>query len=162
NPEDTIVVDGRTLTRLALRYYGRYAYVGRHLDWNQVQVVAELGSGAGGQTEVLAKLHPELTLLLFDIPPQLYICEQYLKAVFGDRVISYRQARTLLPDSKPTKGKIHVLGNWMLDRVVQSHVDLFWSACTLCSTEPETVATYLSIVDQAQVPGVYLAERFDG
>src|SRR5262249_43591511 len=116
NPEDTIVVDGRTLTRLALRYYGRYAYVGRHLDWNQVQVVAELGSGAGGQTEVLAKLHPELTLLLFDIPPQLYICEQYLKAVFGDRVISYRQARTLLPDSKPTKGKIHVLGNWMLDR----------------------------------------------
>ena len=38
----------------------------------------ELGSGSGKQVEVVAKLHPNVCYFLFDMPPQLYLCEPFL------------------------------------------------------------------------------------
>ena len=119
NPEDFFEVDGRCLTPRSLIYYMRYGYVGRYLDWTKVGVMAELGPGVGTQTEVIGKLHPDISILLFDIPPQLYVCEAYLKAVFGDRVVSYRETRNIKQGFQPRPGKIYVFGNWQLE---------FWEA----------------------------------
>lgn len=162
NPEDYFLMDGRGLTPRGLLYYMRYGYVGRYLDWGAIDVVAELGPGAGTQTEVIAQLHPGIALLLFDIPPQLYVCESYLKAVFGDRVVSYGRNRSIREGFRPEPGKIYIFGNWQWEILKQVQFDLFWSAACLCATEPEVAENYLRIVNDSPATMAYLMENFSG
>ena len=162
NPEDYFEINGRGLTPRSLMYYIRYGYVGRHVDWNAVKVVAELGPGAGTQTEVIAQLHRGITLLLFDIPPQLYVCEAYLRTVFGDRVVSYRQTRQIARGFRPEPGRIYIFGNWQMEILQAVQFDLFWSAACLCATEPDIAENYLAIVNNSPAPAAYLMENFEG
>lgn len=162
NPEDYFRISGRGLTPRGLIYYMRYGYVGRHLDWNAVEAVAELGPGAGTQTEVIGHLHPNVSFLLFDVPPQLYVCEAYLRAVFGDRVVSYRQNRDVKAGFRPQPGKIYIFGNWQMEILRKTDYDLFWSAACLCATEPDVAENYLRIVNESPASMAYLMENFDG
>jgi len=162
NPEDYFEMDGRVLTPRGLLYYMRYGYVGRFLDWGAVKVIAELGPGAGTQTEIIAQLHPDISVLLFDIPPQLYVCESYLSAVFGDRVVSYRENREINQGFRPDPGKIYIFGNWQWEILRQTQLDLFWSAACLCATEPEVAENYLSVVNDSPASMAYMMENFQG
>lgn len=162
NPEDYFLINGRGLTPRGLMYYMRYGYVGRFVNWDSVNVVAELGPGAGTQTEVIAQLHPKISFLLFDIPPQLYVCERYLSTVFGDRAVSYRRTRELAEDFAPEPGRIYFFGNWQIERLLTVKYDLFWSAACLCATEPQVAENYLRIVDGSFAQLAYLMENFDG
>jgi hypothetical protein len=49
---------------------------------------------------IMASYSPEQTILLFDIPPQLYILNHYLKKRFGSRVIPYETAINIDLDGK--------------------------------------------------------------
>jgi putative sugar O-methyltransferase len=161
-PADYFEIEGRGLTPRSLTYYMRYGYVGRHLDWATVNVVAEIGSGVGTQAEIIASLHPNVALLLFDIPAPLYVCESYLKAVFGNRVVSYRENRAVRPGFHPTPGNIYLFGNWQLEILKSVRPDLFWSAACLCATEPDVAENYLNIINRSSVPAAYLMENFNG
>ena len=161
-PAEYFEIDGHGFTPRSLMYYMRYGYVGRHLDWNTVKVMAELGPGAGTQAEVIAQLHPGIALLLFDIPGPLYVCESYLKAVFGDRVVSYRENRDIKPGFRPEPGKIYMFGNWQLEILKAIELDLFWSAACLSATEPSVAENYLRIASASGAPNIYLMENFAG
>jgi len=162
NPEDVFEIGGRTLTPGCLTYYIRYGYVGNYLDWSAVNTMAELGPGGGTQTEIIAKLHPNMAILLFDIPPQLYVCEAYLKAVFDERVVSYRQNREIEQGFRPEPGKIYIFGNWQLELLKNIDFDLFWSAACISATEPDVAENYLGIINSSPVRMAYLMENFDG
>lgn len=110
--------------------------------------------------EVLKKLHPELCFYLFDIPPQLYVCEQYLKAVFPGCVVSYRDTRDLItPPVEP--GKIFIWGNWKFPILEQVQIDLFWNSASFQEMEPDVVANYLKYVNN-QAKRVFLMEVMGG
>lgn len=162
NPEDYFEVEGNWYTPRSLVYYMRYGYVGRFVDWSGVRAMAELGPGSGYQAEVIAKLNPNVALLLFDIPPQLYICESYLKAVFGGRVVSFRETRKLKSGFRPEPGRIYIFGNWQMEFLRNTEIDLFWDAATLYCTEPEVTENYLGIVNAGTAKTAYLLENFDG
>jgi len=162
NPEDYFEFGGHGLTPRGLLYYMRYAYVGRFLDWGALKVLAELGPGVGTQTEVIAQLHPDIAILLFDIPPQIYVCESYLRSVFGDRVVSYRQNRDIRAGFRPQPGKIYIFGNWQWEVLKQVNFDLFWSAACLCATEPEVAEHYLGVINASPARMAYLMENFQG
>lgn len=160
NPEDVIEIDGRAYTTSILYYYLRYAYCCRHIDFEKVGVLVELGSGAGKQVEVIKKLHPNTSFLLFDIPPQLYVCEQYLKSVFPDFVVSYRDTRNL--DSiEAEKGKIFIFGNWKFPLIEKIRVDLFWNAASFQEMEPDVVLNYLRYMNE-KADAVFLQETMQG
>lgn len=162
NPEDVFKVDGRSYTMSMLYYYLRYAFCSQHVDFKSIDRVMELGSGSGKQVEVIKKLHPQLTFLLFDLPPQLYVCEMYLNTVFPGAVVSYRDTRKRenLTDLEP--GKIYMFGNWKFPLTEElGVVDLFWNAASFQEMEPHVVANYLSHVDQTAAR-VYLQETMEG
>lgn len=100
NPEDVFEIAGRAYTMRALYYYLRYAYCCQFVDFDEIDLMVELGSGMGRQIEIVRKLHPRIRVIAFDIPPQLYVCSQFLSAVFPDAVIGYETTRTYraLPD----------------------------------------------------------------
>ena len=162
NPEDVFVVDGRTYTTSMLQAYILYAYCCGFANFDAIHSVLELGSGSGKQVEVIRKLHPHLSFFLFDIPPQLYVCEQYLRAVFPDDVISYRQTRTLRGIGRPEPGKIYMFGTAKLPELSDLRCDLFWNAASFQEMEPELVLNYLGFVNRQTGRHVFLQENMHG
>ncbi len=161
NPVDRWQVDGRWITSSSLYYYMRYAYVSQFVSWTGKETIVELGSGSGKQAEVVAKLHPDATIFLFDIPPQLYVAHQYLRAVFGDRVVPYHVTKLVSKASDFQKGHIYLLPNWRFPLVRDLEADLFWSAATFGEMEPDVVLNYLSHV-RVSSRAAYLMQVMQG
>jgi putative sugar O-methyltransferase len=161
NPEDRIEVDGRLYTNKMLYYYQRYAYAQKHINFDNVRVIAELGSGSGKSIEVLKKLFPEITYVLFDISPQLYVCEQWLKEVFPGEVVSYRDCRNMTSLENLEKGKIYIFGAWHFPLLKNYKLDLFWNCASFQEMEPDVVANYLSFVNDS-AKDVFLLEKMNG
>ncbi len=161
NPQNVLNISGRPYPISILNYYLRYAYCCQFINFDTIRVVCELGSGSGKQIEVLKKLHPGLSFLIFDIPPQLYVCEQYLKAVFPNDVISYRETKGLSDISSPSTGKIYIFGSYKFPILESVKTDLFWNAASLQEIEPEMAKHYLSFVNRS-AKALYLHEWMSG
>ncbi len=160
NPEDVFVINDKAYTTHHFDYYLNYVYCTKFLDFSKVKLFVELGSGAGRQIEVLKKLYPQMTFCLYDIPPQIYVCEQYLSSVFPGQVVSYRQTRGMktVPSGD---GKIYIFGSWDFEMVKNMPVDLFWNCASFQEMEPEIVANYLSFVNKSAA-NVFLLEATRG
>lgn len=161
NPEDVFRVGDRVYTLSLLKYYLCYAYCCAFVDFKKVGSIVELGSGSGKQIEVIKKLHPDICFFLFDIPPQLYICEQYLRSVFPGDVVSYRETRDMNAMPAVTEGKIFMFGSWKIPIIEETKVDLFWNEASLQEMEPDVVANYLKYVNKA-AQTAFLCEVMQG
>jgi putative sugar O-methyltransferase len=161
DPEDIFEAAGGRYTSFTLYYYLRYAYVAPHFDFAQARTLVELGSGSGKQAELLALLHPNLTLYLFDIPPQLYVAHQFLQAALPGRVSSYFDTRNLERLPPPEPGRVYLFGSWQMPLIERETIDLFWSCATFGEMEPPVAANYLRFVN-ASARSVYLMQRMKG
>ncbi len=161
NPEALFEVDGISYPFSFYLYYLRYAYCTRFFDFNGAKTIVELGSGGGQQAEVIRLFHPEATILLFDIPPQLYVCEQFLKTAFPEQVTSYQDNKNATDLKSLESGKIHMLGAWQMPLLATFPHDLFHSCLSLAEMEPHVVRNYLGFVNQS-AENVYLAQYFHG
>ncbi len=161
NPEDIIKIGDKVYTMSILNYYLQYVYCCNYIDFDNIEIMVELGSGSGKQIEIIKKLHPDICFLLFDIPPQLYVCEQYLKAVFPNSVVSYKDTRNMDSIPKIQKGKIFIFGNWKFPIIEKVKIDLFWNAASFQEMEPDVVANYLNYINK-QADAVFLQEVMAG
>ena len=110
---------------------------------------------------MIKKLHPHICFFLFDIPPQSYVCEQYLTAVFPGSVVSYRTTRELDSIPEPQEGKIFIFGASKFPLIRDLKADLFWNAASFQEMEPHVVDNYLKYVN-GQAAGVFLLQMMDG
>lgn len=160
NPEDSCNIGGRTWSTAHLQYCSMFADAARYLALSEESVVCELGSGMGRNIEVMANLYGGATFLVFDIPPQLYIANQYLKAVFGERVISYEEAKLLDPadptTAKRIKGKVVMLPTWRMPAWSEWKIDIFWNSASFQEMEPNVVLNYLKLVKTMRPQWVYI------
>jgi putative sugar O-methyltransferase len=142
-------------------YYMQYAFCCQFVDFDQLQLLVELGPGCGKQVEVLRRLHLRLTIVLFDVTPQLYVAEQYLKAVFGNEVVSYRDTRVGLGADMLRPGRVYICGAWAFPTIRKLSVDLFWNSASFQEMEPDVVATCLNSV-RLSCQRVYLRQQGAG
>lgn len=162
SPADYFNIDDKGYTMQFLGFYIRYAFVQQQLKFRGDEVIVELGSGSGHQVEILKKLYPEMTILCFDLPAQLYLCEKYLTEALGqDHVVSSDQTITWSNLDKVEKGKVHFFGNWQMPMVKGFDHDLFWNAASFGEMEPDVVKNYLSYVKDT-AKHVYLMQARNG
>jgi putative sugar O-methyltransferase len=161
NPESIIRIRGKNYTPGILYYYLRYVYCSGFIHFNDIRLIVELGSGSGKQAEVIMKLHPDLIYIIFDIPPQLYVCQQYLKKVFPDSVVGYEVTRKYKSFHELKKGMIYIAGTWKFPYITDLDIDLFWNAASFQEMEPDVVENYLSFVKKKS-RYIYLQEQMAG
>lgn len=137
-------MEGRFYTASWLNFYCRYAYVSKYLSLDD-QVIVELGAGSGKQAELLKKAHPGLTIVIFDLPTQLYVCNQYLSKVFEgtEQVSDYYTGREVSSLKNIERGKINILPHWKFHILRGEAFDLLWNAASLQEMAPETAELYL-------------------
>lgn len=147
NPRDVFTVNGKTYTMAFLSFYIRYCFANSVLNFTGDEVMVELGSGSGHQLEILKKLYPNLTIICFDLPVPLFLCETYLSNVLGkESIVSSEETMDWRDLSAIKKGKVHFLGNWKYPLLEDFKFDLFWNAASFGEMEPHVVKSYLAPV----------------
>ena len=160
NPRSKFCVDGNWYTQQLIEKYRLYLECFRVFDLTTVDTVVEIGAGMGQQIEILHKLHPHLSFVIIDIPPQLYVSHQYLATVFGDDVVDYRKTNHgSLEDLEP--GKLYFLGPWMIPRLKPRGWTLLWNARSFQEMSEKSIESYHnSFRNFAQ--GLFLMNRTKG
>tara|TARA_B100001750_G_scaffold244558_1_gene262173 strand:- start:561 stop:1625 length:1065 start_codon:yes stop_codon:yes gene_type:complete len=161
NPENLFYVNKIPYTTLLLRYYVEYAYCCEFMDFNSITTMLDFGGGSGRQIEVLRKLHPNICFYFVEIPPQLYVAEQYLSALFPDSVVSYRETRKMNKLPEPEPGKIYILNTWQISKLNLEY-DLFWNADSFHEIEPQIVLEYLKIINRQTKKFVFIHDVMKG
>lgn len=161
-PADLFEYEGNKYTMPFLNNYVRYCFAKKHIPLRGSELFVELGTGSGYQVEVLKKVHPNMTVLCFDLPVQLFLCEEYLRNVFGeDAIVSSEETSSWSDMSGIRPGKIHFFGNWKWPLLKGLQIDLFWNAASFGEMEPEVVRNYLSYIRDA-VDYVFLLQARHG
>lgn len=160
NPEGIVQIEGKLWTATHLVYCSLFADAARYMTFKPNSVVCELGTGMGRNIEVLASLFEDATFLVFDIPPQLYVANQYLGKVFGDRVVGYRDANSLDPTNEDcvnsVKGKIIIQPSWRMPIWTSTKIDVFWNSASFQEMEPKVVCNYLTLVKKMRPEYIYI------
>lgn len=160
NPEDLVKIDGALWSMYHLQHCSMVADAARYIPFSNKMVFCELGQGLGRTAQVLAQLYEDATFILFDIPPQLYVCNQYLKSIFKSRVIDYKEAIKLDPKKSSTlkkiKGKIVVLPSWKMPEWQNIKVSIFWNSASFQEMEPHVAVNYLNIVKKMKPDWIYI------
>lgn len=162
NPENAFWIDGKLYTTALLNYYVKYSYCCQFLNFNSINTITEIGSGGAKQIEVIKKLHPHITFYLFDIPPPLYVTEQYLQSLFPGSVISYRETRNTEQISTTEPGKIFIFGPEKISELKDLSYDFFFNTHSFQEMEPKIVLNYLNFVNSQTKKYVFLAEATKG
>lgn len=146
-PGDLFKINGKNYTMMFLSYYLRYAFAYKHIRFKGNEIIVELGSGSGLQVEVLKKLYPDITILCFDLPGQLFLCEEYLKnALRENSVVSADITLQFTDLSSIQKGNVYMFGNWQFPLLKDFQFDVFWNAASFGEMEPHVVKNYLSCI----------------
>jgi putative sugar O-methyltransferase len=149
NPDGLVTIDGAFWSWTQLNCASLLGDALSYIDLDDINTVVELGGGLGRNILMLAKLRPAATILCFDIMPQVYVANQYLKAVMPDRVVSIDTGVHLDfadGDISSIKGKIAVLPAWKMPECQKIAIDLFWNAASFQEMEPDVVRNYLMLV----------------
>lgn len=161
-PADLFEHGGQKYTMPFLNYYIRYCFARKHMPMTGNETFVELGSGSGYQVEVLKKVYPDMTVLCFDLPAPIFLCEEYLRHVFGDdAVVGVEETAGWSSLAQLQPGKIHFFGNWKWPLLEGHEIDLFWNAASFGEMEPEVVRSYLSYI-KSTVGHVYLLQARHG
>lgn len=162
SPDDLFEIKGNKYTIQFLGFYIRYCFINSLVKFTGEETLVELGSGSGHQIEVLKKLYPNQTVLCFDLPTQLYVCEKYLENALGkDQVVSSETTLDWQDLSKVEKGKVHFFGSWQMPMLEGFECDFFWNAASFGEMEPASVENYLSFI-KGTAKHVYLLQARHG
>jgi putative sugar O-methyltransferase len=147
NPSDLFKINGKNYTMQFLSFYIRLCFAQRQIGLKGTETIVELGSGSGFQVEVLKKVFPDLTILCFDLPYPLVLCEKYLSESLGERnIVKSMETIDWTDLNNLLKGKVQMLGNWKFPLIEKIKFDIFWNAASFGEMEPNIVKNYLNYV----------------
>lgn len=158
NPEDLVVIEDSKWSFAHLQICSMFIDTIPDVQFRDGMVFCEIGPGLGRNIEILARLYPNATLIVFDIPPQLYVANQYLRSVFGDRVLGYDEAVKIDPETagKTISGMVVMLPSWKMPQWSGVKLDIFWNSASFQEMEPHVVQNYLSLVRKMDPQYVYI------
>jgi putative sugar O-methyltransferase len=112
--------------------------------FSDVSSILEIGGGFGANIHCLIENYPKLRKVVYlDIPPNLYIGTQYLRAIYGAAVIDYGQTRGLsqIEFSDNDNLEILAIAPWQIERLAVS-IDLFYNAHSFVEMPADVISNY--------------------
>jgi putative sugar O-methyltransferase len=145
---DKATIDGKSYSKLYLCLLDRLEIITSRIDLRRVRTVFEIGGGFGANVHLLIENFPNIRKILYlDIPPNLYIGTQYLKAFYGSAVIDYDASRTRdsIRFAHDDSLEIFCIAPWQIE-IVATTCDLFMNSTSFVEMPPSIVANYAAKV----------------
>ncbi len=153
--------DGLFRTFRSIYYFNFVCFVAQFADLSKYNAVVEIGSGSGAQAEILKKIFPQLTIVLLDLAPQLYVAERYLSKIFPDEVVPYRECHSKDWDGSILPGKIYCLPLRAIEVLAPKGKVMFWNAASFGEMEPLIVRNYAKYISSFS-SHLFLMQYFSG
>lgn len=163
-PKDVIQVRGKKYSIGFLQYCYHMLMLDHHFELEKKESILEIGCGYGGLEEVLLKAFPHLKIAAMDIPPQLYVAEQFLSAVFPGRVVGYRETSKMgkIDILSRPDGSVFILAPWQLERLYSGRLDLTVNKASFQEMSLNQVEFFARHIDRTCKVGVYIANQREG
>jgi hypothetical protein len=109
----------------------------------------------------LLKAHPTIRVCIVDIPPQLYVANQYLSACFSGQVLDYESSihEEKLDAALLEKYRVTCLAPWQLPRLRDITFDVFWNSASFQEMEPDVVDNYAKYIQTLVSDWIYLMNK---
>jgi putative sugar O-methyltransferase len=151
NPAGIVEINGARWTWPQLNCASLLGDALNRIDIGAVNTIVELGGGLGRNIQMLARIRPQATILSFDVMPQAYVANQYLKTAMPDRVVPIEKSIELDlagGDISAVKGEIVIMPAWKMPECRNVRADLFWNSASFQEMEPAVARNYLALVKE--------------
>lgn len=137
-------IDGHTIGDSYLNTFVRIHNFSQIVDFTQSRTAMEIGGGFGSACHSLLELFPNIRKFIYlDIPPVLYVGTQYLKSIYGDAVIDFKETRheKRLEFNDDDSLQIMAIAPWQID-TLETQIDLFWNSASMQEMHLDAVENY--------------------
>ena len=119
-------------------------FMEKYVKLKDLNVVLEIGAGIGLKASTFLKINPKITYIIIDIPPALYVSQQYLISQ-NYKVFTYNDAKKIksLKEINFNDFNVICLAPWMIDLIYKDSIDLFINVFSFQEMEPWLVKNYL-------------------
>lgn len=164
DPEETFEVGGKTYSLNFVNYFHRALMMEKYLHISNSTFLLEIGAGYGGQAEILLKMFPKLKVCLTDIPPQLYVIEQYLKSLFPGEVLGYEDTTEMqtIDSRNMGKNRVAIIAPWELNKIEDNTFENFTNQASFQEMSHDTVRRYCDELHRLVKNGIFLYEQREG
>ena len=156
-------INGKFYTLSFLKEIMQIFFIEKQVKLKNLKVVLELGSGTGLKASTFLKVNPKMTYIIVDIPPALYVAQQYI-ASQNYKVFTYAEAKKVksLKEIDFNKFDVICLAPWMIDCLVDVSVDIFINVYSFQEMEPWLVKNYLDKISSITKKYIYLLNSKKG
>lgn len=141
--QEWVDIAGKKIAVNYITHLARIHNFSKHIDFNKLETVFEIGGGYGANIHLLLHLYPNIRKVLYlDIPPVLYIATQYLKQFYN--VKDYTVTRDAVEISFEENKKIEIIAicPWQIEKV-NVKCDLFWNSVSFQEMEVDIIENYI-------------------
>lgn len=139
---DVAGVEHSILYLMMLEYHDTIA---SRINFSEVSSVFEIGGGFGANVHLLLENYSNIRKVLYlDIPPNLYVGTQYLKALYGDAVKDYSnlESRDEIAFSNDDELEIYCIAPWQIEKTC-SRMDVLMNTNSFVEMPREVVGNYV-------------------
>lgn len=142
--KSAVTIDGQGYAIHYLNLLEQHDRVAASVRFDKARTVFEIGGGFGCNVHLLIENYPNIRKVIYlDIPPNLYVGTQYLKAFYGSAVRDYRSLRQsqILKFSDTDDLEIFCIAPWQIDSL-KTQVDIFMNSHSFVEMPKEIVENY--------------------
>lgn len=142
NPR-TCVIDGVPVTQSSLEYTYMLTHLAPYLD--EVKTVVDIGGGYGGLARLIKLAHPDVKLVLLDLPEINTIQTYFLGTAFPNaRVLGLRDVyRDDVIDPRQIDGDFLLLPGQLIDKLPRDSCEMAINTRSMMEMDLETVSFYV-------------------
>lgn len=139
-----VEIDGQEVSVIYLNLLEQHDNIASRIDFGAAKAVFEIGGGFGVNTHLLLANYKNIRKVLYlDIPPNLYVGTQYLKAFYGTAVSDYRdlRERDRIEFAADDSLEIFCIAPWQIERC-GSAIDVFMNSHSFVEMPVSVVKNY--------------------
>jgi len=162
HPSDAIEFEGNFYTPNFYNKLKEYFFAKQYIEFDEVESVLEIGAGYGAQMEVILEDNEETRGCIVEIPPQLYLAQQYLDACYPREVCKYHEVKKLGVANALRDFRAVCLAPWQIAELPEGTFDLFWNMASFQEMSPIVVENYAHHIQRATKRFLYIANSVEG
>jgi putative sugar O-methyltransferase len=145
NCQAKVKIQGQDISIHYLNLIEQHDNISSRIKFNDAKTVFEIGGGFGANIHLLLENYKNIRKVLYlDIPPNLYVGTQYLKAFYGNSVIDYRalKHKKSIKFSLDNNLEIFCITPWQIQEYASS-IDIFMNAHSFVEMPKNVVSNYI-------------------